>query len=154
MPDKLYFEDIEVGQKFTGDTVVVDRDRMLEFASDFDSQGMHMEAEAARAMGLKDIIAPGSYTFALAVKSNQSIVNRYHLLPSGRGIELSFVRPVFAGDTLTGKAEVVATRVRDKGGRGLASFKVEYVNQDGDCVAEVTWPWLFKTRPTEQRPAS
>lgn len=147
MLDKLYFEYIGVGQKSTGNTVVVDRSRILEFASEFDSQGMHTDVDAAQAVGLKDIIASGSYTFALAVKSNQGIVNRYHLVSSGRGIELSFVRPIFAGDTLTGNAEVISTRASYKGGRGWASFKVAYVNQDGDAVAEATWPWRFTTRP-------
>lgn len=146
MPDKLYFDDIAVGQTFTGDTVTVDRDQMLAFAADFDSQPMHTDANAARAMGLQDVIASGAYTFALAVKSNQGIVNRYHLLPSGRGIELNFIRPVYAGDALTAQAEVVSTQARENGARGLAVFRVRYVNQDGDAVAEASWPWLFKTR--------
>lgn len=146
MPDKLYFDDIEIGQTFIGDTVTVDRDQMMAFAADFDSQPMHTDAEAARAMGLQDIIASGAYTFALAVKSNQGIVNRYHLLPSGRGIELSFLRPVYAGDELTAQAEVISTQARENGARGQAVFQVRYVNQDDNAVAEASWPWLFKTR--------
>ena len=44
---KLYFEDIEVGQKFVGDTVTVDRRKMLSMAADFDDQMMHTDVEAA-----------------------------------------------------------------------------------------------------------
>lgn len=145
--NKLYFEDIEVGQKFTGDTVVVDRDLMLSIAMNFDDQGMHTNANAAAEMGFQDIIASGAYTFAVAIKTVKCITDRYHFLPSGRGIEVSFVRPVFAGDTLTAHAEVISTRASDKGGRGWATFKVDYVNQDDVTVAEVSWPWLFRARP-------
>jgi len=149
MPDKLYFEDIEVGQKFAGDTVAVDRELMLTIASNFDDQGMHTDTESANAMGFKDIIASGAYIFAVACKTVKCITDQYHFLPSGRGIEVSFVRPVYAGDVLTAHAEVVSTRVSEKGGRGWATFKVDYVNQDDVTVAEISWPWLFRTRPVE-----
>jgi acyl dehydratase len=149
MTDKLYFEDIEVGQTFTGDTIVVDREIMLMIARDFDNQRMHLDAEAAKAMGFDDVIASGAYTFAAAIKTVQSILNRFHFLPSGRGIELSFVRPVLAGNTITAHAEIISKRPSDKGSRGWAVFKTDYVNQDGVTVAEVNWLWLFKTRPID-----
>jgi hypothetical protein len=39
--DELYFDGIEAGQKFTGDTVAADRDLILTIASSFNDQGMH-----------------------------------------------------------------------------------------------------------------
>jgi acyl dehydratase len=149
MMGKLYFEDIEVGQEFAGDTILVAREQMLAIAKDFDSQKMHVDSDAAKAMGFDDVIASGAYTFAAAIKTVQCILDRFHFLPSGLGIEISFVRPVLAGDEITAHAEVVSKRRSEKGGRGWAIFKANYVNQDGNTVAEVSWPWLFRTRPAE-----
>ena len=146
--EKLYFDDIEVGQKFSGDTVAVERAKMLSIADDFDDQEMHTDAEAARKMGFDDIIASGAYIFSLSIKAVRSITSGFYFLPSGRGIEVSFVRPVYAGDTLTAHGEVISKRLSDKGNRGWIVVKVDYTNQNGQTAAEVSWPWLVRTRPS------
>jgi acyl dehydratase len=136
MTDKLYFEDIKVGDSFIGDTVSAEREKMLSFATDFDDQPMHLDAEAARAMGLKDIIAPGAYIFALTAKMQRAIWNRFHMLPSGLGINVSFLLPVYADDTLTGHMEVLATRPSSKPGRGWVDTRVMCKNQNGEDAVE------------------
>lgn len=144
--EKLYFDDIDVGQKFTGDTVTVDRKKMLSMAEDFDDQPMHTDAQAARKMGFDDIIASGAYIFSLSIKAVQSIISRFYFLPSGRGIEVSFVNPVYSGDTLTAHGEVISKRSSEKGNRGWIVVKVDYTNQNGRITTEVSWPWLVETR--------
>ncbi len=136
MTSKLYFEDIQVGDKFVGDTVVAEREKMLFFAEEFDNQPMHLDVDAARAMGLKDIIAPGAYIFALNAKSQRAIWKRLHMLPSGLGISVSFLLPVYAEDTLTAQLEVLATRQSSKPGRGWIDTKVTIRNQSGDVAVD------------------
>ena len=100
-------------------------------------------------MGFDDIIASGAYVFSLSIKAALSIMASFHFLPSGRGIEVSFVRPVYAGDTLTAHGEVISKRESDKGNRGWIVVKTAYTKQDGQMAAEVSWPWLVRTRPSE-----
>lgn len=136
MTSKLYFEDIQVGDKFVGDKVVAEREKMLSFAAEFDDQPMHLDVDAAHVMGLKDIIATGSYIFALHAKSQLAIWKRFHMLPSGLGINISFMLPVYAEDTLTGRMEVLATRQSSRPERGWIDAKVTFENQNGDDAVE------------------
>jgi len=145
--EKLYFEDVSVGDTFVGVSVAVDRDQMLWFAQEFDDQAMHLEAEAAQAMGLKDIIAPGAHIFALSSRSQREIWKRLHMLPSGLGIEISFLRPIYAGDTITAHVDAAAVRPSSKPGRGWVETKTRYLNQHDEIVAEGGGSWLLTGRP-------
>ncbi|MCR9214599.1 MAG: MaoC/PaaZ C-terminal domain-containing protein [Proteobacteria bacterium] len=134
MTEKLYFEDIAEGDRFEGATVTVDRARMLEFANEFDDQPMHLDEAAAREMGFRDIVCNGSYIFCLSSKSSTKIWQEWHFLPSGVGIEVSFLAPVFAGDVLSGEMVVTGTRLSRKPGRGWLANELTLTNQDGEVV--------------------
>ena len=144
MSDKLFFEDIQIGDTFVGDTVHVHRDKILSFATEFDDQPMHLDAAAAKAMGLNDIIAPGAYIFALTAKSQRSIWKRFDMLPSGLGIKVSFVLPLYPDDTLTGHMEIVAVRPSSKPGRGWIDTKVIFKNQNGKDAVESSASLLLR----------
>ena len=122
--ERLYFEDVAVGDQFVGATVAVEREELLWFARNFDNQPMHTDPAAARAMGLEDIIAPGCYTFALNSKSIHVIWNRLHFLPSGRDIALCLLKPLYAGGTLTTYVEIGGKRESSKPVRGWLDAKV------------------------------
>ncbi len=147
MADKLYFEDFAAGDSFVGTPVDVEREQLLWFAREFDDQAMHLDADAARAKGLDDIIAPGAMIFALTSRSQRDIWKSIHMLPSGLGIEISFLRPVYAGDTLTVHVEVPAVRPSSKPGRGWVDTLTKHHNQHGTVVAEGRGSWLVIARP-------
>ncbi|PHQ70994.1 MAG: hypothetical protein COB93_04205 [Sneathiella sp.] len=147
MAQKLYYDDIKIGDTFTGATVTVDHDKMLEFAVEFDDQPMHLDASAARAMGLKDIVANGAYTFALNSKSVTKIWQQWHFLPSGLGIEVSFTRPIYAGDVLTGEMEVLSVRPSSNPGRGWLETIFRASNQDGEVAFTTKANFLLLCRP-------
>ena len=134
MTNKLYFEDISQGDKFTGATVTVDRAQMLEFAADFDNQPMHLDAEAAKSMGFPDVVCNGAYIFCLSSKSSTKIWQEWEFLPSGVGIEVSFLAPVFAGEVLTGEMEILGTRPSSKPGRGLVEKELKLMKPEGTVV--------------------
>ena len=147
MGGKLYFDDIKVGDTFTGNTLTLDRGRMLEFAAEFDDQPMHLDAKAAQAMGFKDIVACGSYTFSLSSGSATKIWQEWQFLPSGLGIEVSFMRPLFAGDVLKGEMEILSTRLSSKPGRGWLGNIFTLRNQDGKVALITKSNSLLLTRP-------
>jgi acyl dehydratase len=142
-----YFEDLDVGATFWGDTVTVEREEMLAFAERFDPQPMHLDDAAARAIGLDGVIAPGSFSFALRNLSLQGIVrDQIALLPGGLGIELSFVAPVYPGDRLRLRAEVADLRASSRAERGFARMSERFVNQDEVAVIELEVTWVIPTR--------
>ena len=144
---KLFFEDINVGDSFIGAKIAVDRDRMISFAKEFDNQLMHTDATAAKAMGLDDVIASGSYTFPLAAKSCTDIWERLHFLPSGLGFQMSFVKPVYEGDELQLNAEVINARPSRDPSRGVLEIKQAFLNQNGESVLDLeNVVWLIRTR--------
>lgn len=143
----LYFEDLAIGDTFVGEVVPVDRDELLWFANNFDNQPMHADPLAAQAMGFKDVIAPGCYTFALNSKSISAIWRRLHFLPSGIGIQLSFLKPLYAGGTLTTHVEILTSRESRKPGRGWLDCKVTCLDERDAVIATVDADWLLKRRP-------
>lgn len=146
MAEKLFFDDIRLGDEFIGAPVTVERARLLAFAEEFDDQAMHMDASAARAMGLNDVIAPGAYIFALTAKSQRAIWHRMHFLPSGLGIEVSFLKPVYPDDRLTAHAKVTGRRESSKPGRGWLSMEINYPNQRDEIAVGLKAGWLLKAR--------
>ena len=60
-----YFEELEVGQKFTSPTLSVDADAIKAFASEFDPQPFHLDDEAARGSVFEGLAASGWHTAAM-----------------------------------------------------------------------------------------
>ena len=147
MADKLYFEDVSKGDTFAGATVTVDREEMLDFGRRFDDQPMHFDAEAAKAMGFPDVVACGCYTFALSSMAATHVWQQWHFLPSGLGVQLDFLAPVFAGDVLTSEMEVLETRPSSKAGRGWLDTILRCTNQDGKTVFTTKAHFLLLGRP-------
>jgi acyl dehydratase len=46
--DRLYLDDLQIGQRFTSGTYVVDEEQIKAFARQFDPQPFHLDNEAAK----------------------------------------------------------------------------------------------------------
>lgn len=147
MVGKLYFSDINMGDLFAGATVTVDREEMLDFGRRFDDQPMHYDVAAAKAMGFRDVVACGAYTFALSSKAATHVWQQWHFLPSGLGVQLDFLAPVFAGDVLTSEMEVLDTRPSSKPGRGWLDTILRCTNQNVEAVFTTKAHFLLRERP-------
>ena len=70
----MYFDDFNVGDTFELESISIDRQKMMEFAHDYDPQKIHTDEEHGRDSRFGDIIAPGIMSFmsvwAKFVKSN------------------------------------------------------------------------------------
>ena len=148
--EKLYFEDINVGDAFTGAKVLVEPETMIVFAKEYDNQPMHTDPAAARAMGLEGVIASGAYTFALGTKSTSAIWEQLHFLPSGLGFQMSFVRPALGGDELQAHVEIISKRESRDPSRGVLGIKSTLRNQQGVSVLDIENVWLLRTKKENQ----
>ena len=66
--ERLYLEDLRVGQSFTSGTYVMESARIKEFAAEFDPQPFHLDEAAAGGSVFKGLAASGWHTAAVAMR--------------------------------------------------------------------------------------
>ena len=66
--DRLYLDDLQIGQRFTSGTHVVDEEQIKAFAHQFDPQPFHLDNEAAKNTLLSGLAASGWHTAAITMR--------------------------------------------------------------------------------------
>jgi len=119
--DPLYLDDLQVGQRFTSKTHVVDAAQIKAFARQFDPQPFHLDDDAAKDSLFSGLVASGWHTAAITMRL---LVERGLPLAGGvvgAGGELSWPRPTRPGDVLQVESEVLEiTPSRSRPDRGVA----------------------------------
>jgi len=137
--DRLYLEDLYVGQRFTSGTYVMDERRIKEFAAEFDPQPFHLDAAAGEASLFKGLVASGWHTAAVAMRllatGGLPIANGL----IGYGGEIAWPNPTRPGDVVHIETEVVEiTPSRSKPDQGIVAVRGVMRNQNGDAVYLLT----------------
>lgn len=144
-PSQLYFDDIHVDQTFTSDTYALTAEEIIEFATKYDPQTFHLDAEAAQDTFFRGLAASGWHTAAITMRL---IVESIPLADGivGTGGKLAWPRPTRPGDVLQATSEITAIKPStSKPDRGFADVHVVTRNQDGETVANLdTTILLFK----------
>jgi acyl dehydratase len=138
--DGFTFEDMPVGRVLHAPrAIVVDRDRMIAFARDYDPQPAHLGEEEAAASQFGQLCASGWYTGSLTMRL---VTETLVIAQGGMGLgvdTLRWPRPVLPGDTLRVSIEVLAARPsRSQPGRGLVTTRTVTLNQHDQVVQEFT----------------
>ena len=66
--DRLYLDDLHIGQRFTSATHVVDEEQIKAFARQFDPQPFHLDNEAAKDTLFSGLAASGWHTAAITMR--------------------------------------------------------------------------------------
>lgn len=116
--------------------VTVSEAEIVDFATRFDPQPFHVDAEAARRSPFHGLIASGWHTCALFMRQfTTEVLNRSHSLGSPGVEELRWLKPVRPGDVLRGRYEVLeVSQSQSRPGRGTVRARGLMVNQAGDVV--------------------
>jgi acyl dehydratase len=134
-PSDRFFEDYTEGATYVCGSFTVTEDEIIQFASLYDPQMMHVDRDLAAKGPFGGIIASGWHT---VVRTMRLLVENFlpHNGLAAPGIdELRWPHPVRPGDTLTLHATVQqARRSRTKPDRGLLHTQLEVLNQNGDVV--------------------
>lgn len=148
MKQYLYFEDFEAGQRYDLGSIAVSEDAIIEFASEFDPQPFHLDPKAGSDSMLGGLAASGWHTACLGMKLLYDGLIGHSSCQGSPGINtLSWKRPVMPGDTLTGTAEILATRpLQSRDEMGLVTLLVSLANQDKALVATYENPVMFLKR--------
>jgi acyl dehydratase len=149
MPDKLYFEDLHLGQRHRTGDYRIDAAQIVAFARQFDPQPFHTDAEAAQGTFFGELVASGWHTAAitmrLLVESGLPLAGGV----IGAGAEVSWPRPTRPGETLHVESEIVELRpLRSRPDRGLVTIRNETRNQDGEVVQVQVAKLVVPRRPT------
>lgn len=145
---KWAFEDFVEGASITFGSKLVTAEEIVEFAREFDAQPMHLDEEAGKASLLGGLAASGWHTCCMFMR----LLCDGFLLDStsqgSPGIDYArWKKPVVAGDTLTGRATVIATRMsKSRPGLGFVTIRSELTNQRGEQVLELQNTGMFLPR--------
>jgi len=121
---------------------------VVEFASEFDPQPMHLDEAAGKASILGGLSASGWHTCAMFMRMMCDAYLVDSTAQGAPGIDVvRWRRPVLAGDTLSGQSTVLAKRLSSKRPTlGLVTCRHEIRNQKGEIVLEVENSAMFLTR--------
>ncbi len=116
--------------------VTLDRGAMLDYARTFmEANPLYLNERFARAHGYESLPAAPHLVMNLALSlgvqndSEKAIANLGYW-------DVRFLRPVYAGDTLTGKTRVVERKDRGVGKPGIVTVETLAENQDGKVVVQ------------------
>lgn len=142
----MYFEDIELGAKIEIAPAHIDKEKMISFAKDYDNIPLHTDEEYAKKSPFGKLIAPGVMSF-MSVWAKYLEVDLFgRELLAGKSTKIEWIKPVFAGDVLTGVAVVTHKQQRSPR-NGLVAITIEAYNQHGELVLTDVTEAIVKCRP-------
>ena len=145
---RFFWEDFPVGQVREFGAYRVTREAVLAFAREFDPQPFHLDDDAAEASLFGRLAASGWHTCAMAMR----MMCDAYLLESASlgspGLEkLSWKKPVYPGDTLHVRLEVLESRaLASRAGVGMIRSRWGVMNQDGETVLTMEGFGMFRRR--------
>jgi acyl dehydratase len=156
MSEPLYLDDLHAGMGFTNGPVTLTSEEIKRFAREFDPQPFHLDEAAANVHEVfRGLAASGWHTAAvtmrLLVTGGMPLAGGY----VGGGCELTWPRPVYAGDSISVHAEVLEVRPSSsKPDRGIVKIRSETRNQRGEVVQSMITNQVVRRRPDPGRAGS
>ncbi len=148
MSERLFLEDLTVGQRFVSAARRVSAEEITEFAARYDPQPFHLDDAAATGTLFAGLAASGWHTAALTMRM---VIDSVPVAGGiiGSGGELTWPRPTRPGDTLHVETEVLEiTPSRSRPDRGTAIVRCITLNQHGEPVQTFTPKLVVPRRPT------
>ena len=147
MPDRLYLEDLHVGQRFESREHLLDEAQITAFAAEFDPQPFHLSDDGAAGTVFGSLAASGWHTAALTMRL---LVESVPLADGLVGIELELAwpRPTRSGMALKVASEVVdIVSSRSKPNMAIVTMRNETRDQDGELLQLFTVKMVVFKRP-------
>ena len=142
------FEDFVEGGSIDLGSKTVTADEIVEFASEFDPQPMHLDEQAGKAGILGGLSASGWHSCAMFMRMLCDNLVLDSTSQGSPGIDyVKWKKPVLAGDTLIAKSTVLSKRISAKRPNlGFVTMRAEMTNQRGEQVFELQNTGMFLLR--------
>ncbi len=146
---RLYWEDFPVGHRMAFGAMPVTREAIVDFARQFDPQPFHVDEQAGADSLFGALCASGWHTCAMAMRM---LCDGYLLDAASLGSpgmeNLRWLKPVYPGDTLSVRLEVLQARpMASRPEVGLTRMQWEVLNQHGEPVLAMEGWGMFRRRP-------
>lgn len=144
-----YFEDIIVGVSKTFGQYAVTREEVMRFAKDYDPQPFHLDDAAAAQTHFGRLSASGWHTCAMTMRMMVDDMKLRQQAGLGSpGVDhLRWVKPVYPGDTLSCRSEILEKRrSNSRPEMGIFKSKNQTFNQHGEVVLEMISNGLIQVR--------
>jgi acyl dehydratase len=148
---RRHFEDFAVGEVLTFGSKRVTRAEIIAFAAEFDPQPYHLDEHAGGAGDLAGgLIASGWHSCAMYMRMLCDGMLLDSACLGSPGVEtLKWLKPVRAGDQLSGRVTVLEARLlRSRPDMGLVRVRHELLNAAGETLMWFDNPVLFERRGT------
>lgn len=159
-----YIDDVPIGKKFIIGVHKFSEEDIVDYAKLYDPQPFHIDREAAKNTFFGGLCSSGILTAALwttfSVRYNQEAMEKAAKMglnpPPRFGVSpgfknLNWYYPVFVGDTLVYKTEILAKRhSKSIPGWGLLTLKASAENQHGQKVIDYI-PTVLLERKSDKR---
>jgi acyl dehydratase len=135
----LHYEDFPEGLVIPLGTYHLSREEVIEFAREWDPQPMHLDEAAAKSSVLGGLAASGWHSSAILIRlSVDAYANKSAAMASNSMEEVKWLKPVYAGETLTGRVTVLSRRVSSKRPEmGIFKCRFELLNLAGELKVEI-----------------
>ena len=129
----MYFDDLKIGMTVEISPAVIEKEKMMTFARDYDNIPLHTDEKYAKTTPFGKLIAPGVMSF-MSVWAKYPEVDFFgDELIAGKSTKIEWLKPVFAYDVLSGRATITKL-VKRNPKNGLVEITIEAYNQNGDMV--------------------
>jgi acyl dehydratase len=132
-----------VGKTYAPTTYAVGREKIKEYAHAVgETNPLHLDHEAARAAGFRDVVAPPMFCVVYSSPSvapalfDPDVGINFAMMVHG-GQEFVWGPLVVAGDEITTTVSVKS--IEQRAGNGFYVFESQSVNQDAETVCTGTW---------------
>lgn len=151
-----YYEDVEIGSTAALGSYTFTREEIIAFAQKFDPQPFHVDDEAAKRSHFGALCASGWHTAATWMKclmayQNRSSATEKPIRAAGASPgfrNMRWLKPVYAGDTITYVTEVTEKSVsRNKPEWGIVRSHNTGTNQHGELVFDFEGAVMMRRRP-------
>ena len=140
MGELLHFEDFSAGQVIDLGTYAVTAEEIREFANEFDPQRFHLDEEAGEASLLGGLAASGWHVCAMFMRLlAEGWLNKTASMGSNGVPEVKWLKPVYAGEKLSGTVTILTKRISAKRPEmGIFQCLFELINETGEKKTEMT----------------
>lgn len=152
-PRGNFFEDFKIGQVFQHATprTVSDGDSALYIALTGARQVLHSAQPVAHAMGYQNRTIDDLLAFHIALGKTVPDISINAIANLGYA-QVQFVKPIYAGDTISAKSTVVGLKQNSDGKSGIVYVQCEALNQDHQVV--ISWiRWVMVRKSNLGTPA-
>ncbi|AZI35642.1 hypothetical protein NT2_07_00710 [Caenibius tardaugens NBRC 16725] len=149
----LYFDEFHTGQAFHHplSRTVTEHDNISFSLMTHNPQPLHIDAHFAAQTEFGQPLFNSMYTLAILVGMSVYDTTLGTTLGNLAMNDITFPRPVFAGDTLRAHTKVLSTRPsKSRPGQGIVEFEHTASNQKGEIVAICRRTALMMGRPEKQ----